>query len=110
MNEYTTQLIEELATKLGTTSEYLWGVLKLQAPLYSLTYAILGVLLIGGYLIVFNLLNKIKDNQPRIIIKAILTAFFIILLTTGLAELPLALAGLFNSDFWALNYVLQYVR
>ena len=33
MNEQTTKLIEQLAQKLGTTTEYLWSVLLKQAPI-----------------------------------------------------------------------------
>lgn len=35
MNETTATLIETMAAKLGTTAEYLWGVLVKQAPISS---------------------------------------------------------------------------
>lgn len=33
MNEQTAKLLEQLASKLGTTSEYLWNILLKQAPI-----------------------------------------------------------------------------
>lgn len=33
MNEQTVKLVEQLAQKLGTTTEYLWNVLIKQAPI-----------------------------------------------------------------------------
>ena len=48
MNDQTAALLQNLANKLGTTSEYLWGILLRQATLSGTTdliqYAILGVL------------------------------------------------------------------
>ena len=41
MNEATAKLIEELAAKLGTTAEHLWGVLVRQAPISATVSAAL---------------------------------------------------------------------
>jgi len=52
MNENTAKLIEQLAQKLGTTSEYLWGVLLKQASI-SATVTLLktiAILLFGWFL------------------------------------------------------------
>ena len=49
MEENTTALLEKLAEKLGTTTEYLWGVLLSQAPIYAISYVvILLIVVLGG--------------------------------------------------------------
>jgi len=44
MDEKTAQMLEKLAQKLGTTSEYLWGVLLKQAPIAAII-ELIGILL-----------------------------------------------------------------
>ena len=52
MNDQTAKLIEQLAQKLGTTTEYLWSVLIKQAPIDALSrLAFFIVSIIGGIII-----------------------------------------------------------
>ncbi len=119
-------LLEQLAEKLGTTVEYLWGVLIKQA---SVTVIVnIGVNLIFVCLIIFlivlgkKLTSKLKpteDNKyPKAIIEdddgvfftwagiivVVTISFFIILLSSG--EIVNALC---NPEYWALKEVLSMV-
>ena len=52
MKNETRELIEQLAVKLGTTTEYLWSVIIKQAPIYAISSIIeLLIIIIMGILL-----------------------------------------------------------
>ena len=58
MNENTARLLDNLATKLGTTSEYLWSVLLKQAPISGWIAVVEIVIFVVGIVaiaIIFNI-------------------------------------------------------
>jgi len=65
MNETTEKLIRDLAEKLGTTADHLWGVLCRQAPISGIT----NLLVIGAWatLIIwgFKLLSRKTKTPPK---------------------------------------------
>lgn len=69
MNEQTTKLIEQLATKLGTTVEYLYNVLIQQARVEIITFFVVLCLTIAGSIISVFLLKYTQkywsnENAP----------------------------------------------
>lgn len=118
MNNETQKAIELLAQKLGTTSEYLWGILLSQAPIDAtmhVVYLFLSILLCFAlYRIHKYLMND--DNEISyynyegleifmIIVAGLVSAIFAALLFT----VGNALNGFFNPEFWALNYVMNHI-
>ena len=122
MNDNTTKLIEQLAQKLGTTSQYLWNVLLKQAPIdATITLVQTLVILIFGY-ILFKLhkrLSKEKDYNGYketgyahyeelaafpMIIAAIAFTILIIFCFCCFSDI---VNGYFNPEYWALNKVLS---
>lgn len=122
MNESTETMIRELADKLGTTSEYLFGVLVKQAPISSLTD--LAVLSIWGLAVWlgFKAIRKNskvppateEEEHPRsnwgddaisvaLTVWGVFTFFF--LLISGLS-ITLIVSGIFNPEYWALKQLL----
>ena len=117
------QLLEALGKKLGTTGEYLWGVLLRQA-------AIFGWMMAGFYLLAAIgsplLLIKTYRFWQRTAIQARqnheFTPDFPIALFTGslmlvssfmfflLIEINSTLAALFNPEFWAFQEVLSLIN
>lgn len=59
MNDNTRQLLEQLAVKLGTTVEHLWGVLIRQAP-------VSGLISILGYIAVIAVLAEITRRLVKV--------------------------------------------
>lgn len=117
MNEGTTKLLEQLAQKLGTTSEYLWGILLKQAPI-SATMNTLGfiiILLIG--IVLYKLHNSFMINENKTsyynlgdnlgIPMFIVSIFWFGMVIFVFAKLPYILNGFFNPEFWAFNYILD---
>lgn len=115
MNEQTTKLIHDLATKLGTTAEHLWCVLVRQAPL-SATINLLQ--LIGACAVAYILVRaSIKlwekegngeDCEGYAIVATVgaVAACFVAAVT--LLYLPEAIvAGWFNPEYWALKQILK---
>lgn len=121
MNEQTTKLLEQLANKLGTTSEYLWSILIRQAPINStITLVQFVVLALYGF-ILYRLHVKFsrEDENERSIyynvepimwLMCIGLIIFIGLCIAAFIEIPDLLNGYFNPEYWALNRILNSIR
>lgn len=118
MNEQTIKLLEELSTKLGTTTEMLWGALIKQAPISSATSVLWVFLMFAVTLTIIVItwrLNK-KYNNPNNDTKddgeiGFLTGCCVVLTIVTLAvwgcEIPNMLSGFLNPEYWALQQLLQ---
>lgn len=108
MSEETTKLIKELADKFGTTAEHLWEVLVKQAPITSAIHlTIFGVVLIAALISIPMAIYKTrKDDEISLwVLPAAVFTMSSIILSCEL--LPIALAGFFNPEFWALK---QFIK
>jgi tetrahydromethanopterin S-methyltransferase subunit D len=114
--ENLTALLENLAEKLGTTTEYLWSVLIKQASISAATSLIYFVLLILGGVVLYKihkrLMKKDEDGDnvydlkemaiiPMIIAVIIWAIIFIICFF----ELGNVINGFLNPEYWALSEV-----
>lgn len=114
-----TDLLQALATQLGTTSQYLWSVLVKQAFISGITdlfiYTLLLVACIGEYKW-FKYLIKENHNMSDgeevghrmgLVISFVLLAIFVI---WTLASFSTTLASFFNPEYWALNHILEVIK
>jgi len=114
MNEQTTKLIEELAAKLGTTAEHLWGVLVRQAPI---TATIDLVQLVGMWVLVFLLAKyavkkwqdaDTEDCEGRAMFATIATGICTLVAIIAFFTAPESIvAGFFNPEYWALRQIIK---
>ena len=118
MNEQTVKLLEQLAQKLGTTTEYLWGILVRQALISSIQDIILFVsaTLFCGMLFWlhirfcksddsgYSLYDRYEENLgfPMIMVAIVGTVVWVV----GIFLLGDAINGLFNPEYWALKEIL----
>jgi hypothetical protein len=65
MNENTEKLVRELAEKLGTTAEHLWGVLMRQAPIAAATDSVIAVIMIGVLWALYRLVRSKTTVPPK---------------------------------------------
>lgn len=120
MDEQTAALLGKLAAKLGTTSEYLWGVLLKQAPIqawimaaeYALTIIVIAAIWkcrkpIGEWL--KNAADG--DAEPVVVIGGIVfVVVAIIWLIACVFCFPEMVTGFLNPEYWALKEILSSVR
>lgn len=125
MNEQTSKLIEQLAQKLGTTTEYLWSVLLKQAPIQA-SVTLFQFLLIGlfGYVIyrAHKSLSVKKDydgysetgyshyGERAGIPMTIALVIFCVLSICAFFCIEDVFNGFFNPEYWALEKVLRSVK
>lgn len=119
MNEKTTELIEKLAAKLGTTAEHLWEVLVNQAPIYAASKGTMVVLMaVVCAVLAVKCVRHIKrafsaegeDETNRNALSAMICGLSLAVLATisfTNVDLSLIMAGFFNPEYWALNEVLR---
>lgn len=122
MKNQTTELLEKLAVQLGTTAEYLWSVLLVQARISAITDLIFLILaILSGYFLYRThryLSQGTKDMHsiyygkgeavviPMIIGLIIWIIFFFIMFFS----IGNIINGLFNPEYWALNKILNSIR
>lgn len=121
MNNDAVKLINQLAQKLGTTSEYLWGVLLKQAPIDA-TVTLIQITLVGlfGFILYKThgrLMKKTGDEslyekyELMAIIPMILAAFvFAVLAIVSFVCIGDVVNGYLNPEYWALNRVLLILK
>ncbi len=109
MNEQTLQLIEKLAFKLGTTAEYLWGVLISQAYIHGIiNISIVGFfglfLFIGWYIC---LTYKFKEPDPKILVIGCLICMSFVYIYLTLHEINDIITAFVNPEYWALKQIIK---
>lgn len=118
MNDKLTQLLEQLAAKLGTTAEYLWKVLIAQGRISATTSLIVLILTVLYSVLVWKthmrFLKPTKDydslydeNEGFIPIMAVMTGALIIMAIWSLSDISNIINGYFNPEYWALKEVLD---
>ena len=123
MDEKTLHALTTLAQKLGTTAEYLWGVLLRQAPITGVVDLLIAVAWVIAVSLWFrfvmrktNASNKTESNQnPRAEwrdeaagfawFSAIIFAVIASLAVTF--SLPSIVSALLNHEYWALRQILK---
>lgn len=118
--EQLTTLLTALAERLGTTVEYLWGVLLKQAyidGIFNIIYCIIPIILIYPTYKYAKYI-KLKWNEwvengwgeeifPCVGF-SVLCVFFIILLLFTITEfIPTAITAFNNPEYWALKEILK---
>ena len=115
MDEKTLQALTALATKLGTTAEYLWGVLLKQAPITGA----MSLLMMAAWAVVCVLLvryvrRNTSGNKPRWTDEAArLFAWIGVCIVCAMSALVVsieiggAVTAIVNPEYWALRQILR---
>ena len=114
MDEKYAQLIETLATKLGTTAEHLWGVLVRQAPISGATDLVLCIVLaVAARKLIALIKRKTADPESEWRFDPMPAVFFSLVVTvlSGLilATIPYIVSAFANPEYWALKQLLSMV-
>ena len=119
MNEQTAKMVEQLAEKLGTTTEYLWGILIRQAPMSAfidLVYCVLVLFMGYGLFKVHKWLLKATEDydslyeqfkEGAVLPMVIASLVWCILFMGCFFSIANIINGFFNPEYWALNKVLR---
>lgn len=127
MNEKTEELLQKLADKLGTTTEYLWTVLVNQAK-YDIIVSLVQMAFMAAFIIStvkihFRLAKELpKDPNDKwsqheslygkyeesavipMVLAGIISAILFIFFLSGFNDL---VAAIFNPEYWALKRILN---
>ncbi len=119
MNDIT-PLLEQLATKLGTTTEYLWAAMLRQAPIDGVVWIIQTVFVVASVFVLRSLslvtCRKIQSDdwdELGIIFGALLVLgwlFILILCVVIFFNISIILAAFFNPEYWALDQILSKLK
>lgn len=120
MNEQTAALLQGLATKLGTTSEYLWGILLKQAPIagvmilvqYALTAVALYVIWRYREAIGTQVRDGLSSDAEVLVFIGLIVSVgvSIVWLLACLFAIESMVTAFLNPEYWALNKVLATVK
>ena len=111
MNQEMMTALRELAAKLGTTTEYLWGVLIRQAYIHGLTglflYALLGLACFFWWKSAVRWASSEKDPYSEMELAYIFTGVGLaILVVLALIYMGEVLTAFISPEYWALKQVL----
>lgn len=119
MNEQTAALVSQLAAKLGTTSEYLWGVLLKQAAIQGwimlLQYSVTLIVLVAFFRFRSRLsaawhswveAEEVSAVVGIVVIGLVMTIWLIACVFT----VESMLTAFLNPEYWALERVLSAVK
>ena len=126
MNENTTKLLEKLAEKLGTTSEYLWSVLLKQAPIDATVGLIQLIIVCVVIYLLYKLHIKFMGDMPSdennnytqsyynssdgyiamMVVAGIVVTIFLIICVCSIGSI---VSGYFHPEYWALHEILGQV-
>lgn len=126
MNNETTKLIESLANKLGTTTEYLWSILLRQAPVSAFIDLVqYAIIILYVYLIYkkHQQLSVVKEwkggyreesgysfyEEGAFIPMLIGSIIAVILVISMFFSIPDTINGFINPEYWALKKILSSV-
>ena len=106
MNEAAVQLVDKLATKLGTTAVHLWGVLLKQAPIAATFDLLMAVSLFAAVIVSARLLYRTEPDDPWIVwlLWGVVAAFATVI---AIFSLYGAAGAFINPEFWALKQIIK---
>ena len=123
MNETTDKLIRDLAEKLGTTADHLWGVLCRQATISGVTNLLVigvwAILLVCAFKFVQRKtttpLKTEEDRYPRAewdeegksVARVVFGAATIITVLIVGCNLEYIIGSLLNPEYWALKQIVH---
>lgn len=119
--ENLTQLLQQLAEKLGTTTEYLWGVLIKQAPISAVTDLVYLFLVILGGIALYKIhkrFSKEIDGNKSIYyehewleISMVFVSFtLVVIFIYYILSIKGIITGFFNPEYWAFNEVVRLLK
>lgn len=119
MDDKTLHALTALAERLGTTAEYLWGVLLRQAPIAGIVdLSVMAMLVVGcvswsGFVYKKTTLPEdgcagARWDDDMGVVLAWMSVVMLCLLTINIVgnDFSVAIAGLVNPEYWALHQIL----
>jgi hypothetical protein len=104
------QLLEQLASKLNTTTEHLWSVLIKQAPITSAIDCTLLILWLAACICLYRVSRKAKSEEAKLVFGVSAGLCSLFLMVTLCSSLATVLSGFSNPEYWALKEILRAVK
>lgn len=116
MKNETAQLLEKIAEKLGTTTEYLWAILIKQAYIDAMTtlFQFVGIVVVS--VLLYRLHKRLEateqydDSEVKGILMLGSTAVMGLVILVAFFQIPSVINGFFHPEYWALEEVLNSIR
>lgn len=124
MNDNLTALLDKLATKLGTTTEYLWKVLLVQAKISATNSLIFLVMAVVSGIILYRIHKRLakpipgksynnsryeEDGELYIPIMIMAACIWVICSFFIITDITNIINGYFNPEYWALKEILNSI-
>lgn len=122
MKDQTQEILSEIASKLGTTAEYLWAVLLNQAPISATINLIQVILVLIGCFLLYKTHIYFRNNEKYeadnwmddsnlwysipMVLAGISMAFLLLFCFLSIDNI---VNGYFNPEYWALKKILRTI-
>lgn len=117
MNDKTAELLQKLASKLGTTTEYLWQVLVNHAPIAAVNELISLIICIVYGIILLKIHKKLCKEDAydtydfpfagaAMVVASIV---FVVYAIISLLDISDIVNGFFQPEYWALHKIFELI-
>jgi cytochrome b len=124
MNTETLKLIEVLANKLGTTSEYLWGILLRQAPIDAALNLLQMAIVVALWFVLLKIHKSLlvendngmwsestyKSNEGAETFMVVSLIAIVVASVFCLFNIHSTINGFFNPEYWAIQEILSQLN
>jgi hypothetical protein len=123
MNEQQAKLIEQLAVKLGTTTEYLWGIMCRQAQIDAIISIILvGVAILGSIalvIVVRKIFKDVEQDKKWVVTNGFdyvvpivfwVCAGWLVFDVITIFSISNIVTALSNPEYWALEKIMEMIK
>lgn len=118
MHKDTLELVDRLATKLGTTAEYLWRVLINQTRIELIKDAAWAIVALAYLLALIPLTRYLvrRKNEAgydddgwiiAIVVSMFIAAVMVVVFISSVSEIPTLV---YNPEYWALSKILKAAK
>lgn len=107
MNGLTDKLIRDLATKFGTTAEYLWSVMIKQAMISGVTNVIVIIAWIFIFRKAYKTILNIDDRNIKLLVLIVfgfICGGTVVIVSCNMVQI---IGSFLNPEYWVLTQVLH---
>lgn len=113
MNEQTLKLLTDLASKVGVTTEYLWGVLIKQGPISGFIDLVVIASWVVGLVMTNKFIKKNRDNWDDGLIVAayviLCVGIAVLILIVGVCASDI-ISAIVHPEYWALEKLTSLIK
>jgi len=113
MNPETAAILNALAEKLGTTTDYIWGILIKEAFFFNGINVVIAIILLSASIFLFKRSSDIYSVSRSChteYTKDICLFILVVMSFTSFVVIPCSIKNMLHPEYWALKEITQLLK